>query len=346
MPPRAVASAALRLVVKSLRAHPLRAVSITLLLLLLLPLLLQGRGEAHSCAPPAFAQPESWPPAAFVPFDARSAAASASKEASFTVVVNTFQRPKLLARAVAHYAACPSVAGLRVVWSEPRSPPATTSFALPRGRPSGFVRFDAHPTTSINNRFIPLDNLSTAAVFSVDDDVLVPCLLLSRGFSAWRAAPHALVGFWPRAVARDAAACGGYTYVSAEPALFLRGEFSIILTKAAFLHASYFDAYTHDQPATMREYVSNRRECEDIAMAFLIANATRAPPVWVRPPLWFWAASKIDGIGRGGISNGGVKGHHTVRGQCVADFVAAYGRDPLVVAPLRDGSRNARPKLA
>ncbi len=34
----------------------------------------------------------------------------------------------------------------------------------------------------------------------------------------------------------------------------------------------------------MLEYVDAHRNCEDIAMAFLVANATGSPPVYVRAP--------------------------------------------------------------
>ena len=37
------------------------------------------------------------------------------------------------------------------------------------------VQYDTPPTTSLSNRFAPLDGLSTAAVFNVDDDVNVNC---------------------------------------------------------------------------------------------------------------------------------------------------------------------------
>lgn len=37
------------------------------------------------------------------------------------------------------------------------------------------VRYDAHPTSSLSNRFAPLADLRTQAVFNVDDDVNVLC---------------------------------------------------------------------------------------------------------------------------------------------------------------------------
>jgi hypothetical protein len=59
------------------------------------------------------------------------------------------------------------------------------------------VVYDAHPTTSIQNRFEPptgggslhggggSGGVSTTAVFNVDDDVRMPCPALARGFRAW-----------------------------------------------------------------------------------------------------------------------------------------------------------------
>ena len=77
-------------------------------------------------------------------------------------------------------------------------------------------------------------------------------------------------------------------------------------------------------------------------MAFLVASATRQPAVFVAPPLRFWAGAKWNGAGRAGISSGEVKGHHAMRGRCVADFAAMYGgRVPLVTAPLRDNAERA-----
>jgi hypothetical protein len=322
--------------------------------------------------PPAFAAAR-WPAATHARFDAEAAAAAASHDTSFTVLLNTFKRRDLLRRAVAHYATCgPQVGSIRVVWSEQVPPPSEDNpgdapyFAAsaPARRP-GLVRYDAHPSTSLNNRFTPLRDVAAsaslgAAVFSVDDDMVVPCAALADAFAAWRAAPHALVGFYPRLhVAKTptrrratspscASDAPSYAYVSAEPALAWHGRFSIILTKAAFLHAEYLSLYTHAMPAVIRDYVSARRECEDIAMAFLIANATGgAPPVWVAPPFRFWAGAKLDGLGRKGISSGGVAGHHAMRGRCVEDFSAMYGgRVPLVVAPLADAAPRAPPAHA
>ncbi|XP_057489647.1 glycosylinositol phosphorylceramide mannosyl transferase 1-like [Actinidia eriantha] len=98
------------------------------------------------------------------------------------------------------------------------------------------------------------------------------------------------------------------------------GTYSMIPSKAAFFHNKYLSLYTNEMPASIREYVAMNRNCEDIAMSFLVANATGSLPVWVK--------GKIFEIGSIGISSLG--GHIEKRSHCVNRFVAEYGRMPLV----------------
>ena len=56
------------------------------------------------------------------------------------------------------------------------------------------------------------------------------------------------------------------------------------LCQGAFLHRDYLQHYTEVMPAGIRAHVDTHRNCEDIAMAFLVANVTAAPPVYVRSP--------------------------------------------------------------
>lgn len=95
----------------------------------------------------------------------------------------------------------------------------------------------------------------------------------------------------------------------------------MILSKAAFFHKKYLSMYTYEMPSSIREYVTKNRffsicylhsylsclvlilsccllsfpiikyffnhyactrNCEDIAMSFLVANATGAPPIWAK----------------------------------------------------------------
>ncbi|CAD6335471.1 unnamed protein product [Miscanthus lutarioriparius] len=183
-----------------------------------------------------------------------SSAAAISPRDGFAVVINTWRRPALLRRSVAHYSACGGVDAVHVVWSEPRPLPPETLRGGVLGlngtrRGGAGVRFEINDADSLNNRFRPIRGLVADAVFSVDDDLIVPCSTL----------------------------------------------------RFAFLN------------------------CEDIAMAFLVANATGAPPVWVQ--------GRIFEIGSSGISS--LKGHGLQRSRCLNAFAAMYGHMPLVATTVK-----------
>ena len=288
----------------------------------------------------------------------------ATDDARFTVVLNTFERRDLLQRAVAHYATCASVAEIVVVWSEQTPAPKETDadarlyFPAPRKKnaahPPPRARYEAHDTTSIQNRF-EVTGVTTSAVFHVDDDVRMPCGALDKGFEAWRANRNVLVGFFPRAHKWSAPLCR-HAYVWDDWSLRSGGEFSIVLTKAAFSKTQYLELYKRGLPPEAREYIDERKNCEDVAMQLLTSAATNAPPVYVAQPLWHYWRAKLEGIGVAGISKG--SNHHDLRGACVTDLSRIlleqardaeenvdatkmassgnrFGDTPLVAAPLR-----------
>ncbi|KAI3799991.1 hypothetical protein L1987_35297 [Smallanthus sonchifolius] len=78
--------------------------------------------------------------------------------------------------------------------------------------------------------------------------------------------------------------------------------------------------YTNEMPVSLLEYVKRNRNCEDIAMSFMVANVTNGPPIW--------AKGKIYEIGSTGISSLG--GHSNKRTECVNRFVSEFGRMPLL----------------
>ncbi|CAH9097654.1 unnamed protein product [Cuscuta europaea] len=103
------------------------------------------------------------------------------------------------------------------------------------------------------------------------------------------------------------------------------GTYSMVLSKSAFFHKKYLSLYTNQMPASIRNYVTKNRNCEDIAMSFLVANETNAPPIW--------AQGKIFEIGSSGISSLG--SHNQKRAECVNRFVAEFGRMPLVTTSVK-----------
>jgi hypothetical protein len=99
----------------------------------------------------------------------------------------------------------------------------------------------------------------------------------------WNDNRDQLVGWFPRL---DAVfpGTGRPRYLSKLATLLLRGRYSIVLTKGAIMHAKYLAAYSDAAPPAVRALVAERRNCEDIAMQFVVSNATGTAPLTVYAP--------------------------------------------------------------
>ncbi|CAI0443547.1 unnamed protein product [Linum tenue] len=233
----------------------------------------------------------------------------------YAIVMNTWKRYDLLKQSIAHYASCSELDSIHIVWSEP-DPPSDPLVAhlnrilqsKSRGPRQVELKFDINKEDSLNNRFKEIKDLKTDAVFSIDDDVVFPCSSVEFAFHVWQSAPDNL---------RDN---NKYYSYGGWWSVWWTGTYSMVLSKAAFFHKKYLRLYTNEMPASLKDYITKNRNCEDIAMSFLVANATDAPPVWVK--------GKIFEIGSTGISSLG--GHKDRRSLCINRFVAEFGRMPLV----------------
>lgn len=251
----------------------------------------------------------------------------------YALLINTWKRNDLLKRSIAHYASCPRLDSIHIVWSEPDPPSESLvkylHHVIQSNSDGGHqieLKFDINKEDSLNNRFKEIKDLELDAVFSIDDDIIFPCSSVELAFMTWLSAPDTMVGFVPRMHWLDQSkgktkwyAYGGWWSV------WWTGTYSMVLSKAAFFHKKYLWMYTNEMPASISEYVARNRNCEDIAMSFLVANATGSPPIWVK--------GKIFEIGTTGISSLG--GHSEKRTQCVNRFVAEYGRMPLVSSSMK-----------
>lgn len=134
----------------------------------------------------------------------------------YTVLINTFKRNDLLKQTVAHYSSCRCVDAIRVVWSEPDPPSESLRATLQRSVFSSSTHYADHPILTfdinddddLNNRFKPIPDLKTDAIFSIDDDVVIPCHTMDHAFSTWLSSSDTMVGFvprmhWPRARVSD-----------------------------------------------------------------------------------------------------------------------------------------------
>jgi len=248
---------------------------------------------------------------------------------SFSVVLNAYKRPKQLRKGVQYYAeSCGKKFGVNniyIIWAEVGVPPPdpTSFFDSKDGSINrASVQIIQTTETSLNTRFEPIHELEQHGLFLVDDDIQVACTSLQRGFEAWKTSPLSLVGFYPRLIERRGN--GQYSYRT-WPMVYLKNTFHFILpTKAAFLHSKYMAAYSSEShPQEIKDMVDKYRNCEDIAMAFLISNSTKYLPEKLSNPIFVegkvWDAGVLSGISTNPKSK-----HYSTRSFCVNELIRIY----------------------
>jgi len=198
-----------------------------------------------------------------------------SSETSFCIVMNTFNRPlPLIKETVSHYAhKCGKSHGIShiyIIWSKDELPSVSYFLQKSASPLTPDIKIIRAFNSSLNSRFYPIRELSVEAIFSVDDDIEVDCKSLKHGFDAWKANKRSMVGYYPRLHRKKNSQ--KYVYHSWLN-VFFRNEFSMVMTKASFLHKQYFDLYWDNSKTQIlvRKYVDEKRNCEDIAMALLVA---------------------------------------------------------------------------
>ena len=261
-------------------------------------------------------------------------------QTSYAVVINTYKRPDMLHDAVLHYAAvCGPKAGVSqvfVVWAEQGNTPPDGESFFETGLRHGYqnhsrVEVMQMAKDSLNSRFLPIPQLESDVVFMVDDDVRVDCASLYNGFQAWNSFPDSLVGYYPRLAAKSRSNEQEFMYHN-WPSVYLRSRFNIILTKASFMHRKYFDIYSDplQNPNEILEFVDSKMNCEDVAMAMVVANYTRAKTGEPARPIYVEGHLRDRGL-FGGISTG--SDHFDTRTMCLTELTKIYRRhgwdDPL-----------------
>ena len=239
----------------------------------LVPGLVQATIKAQVDLKPAITWPAKWR----LPLMPASSWAAYRK---FTIVIPS-HRPRWakLERFLAHYSRSPSVAAIVVVWND-------ADGELPTHLEKSGLKDKASPVPlsllamqkyDINNRFLPHPEITTDAVLSLDDDVIIDLKDIEFAFYVWQMHPMNLVGFrWTtrgyarcssivgydkgdegligaghrfERVAPPAQDCNGgvYQYVRRIPtdivAHNLR-DFHFSLTGATFMHRLYLSMYS------------------------------------------------------------------------------------------------------
>lgn len=236
----------------------------------------------------------------------------------YSIVVPSLKRADLLQRFLTYYNSshCPLLDKIYVSWVD--SAAALPDF-LTDGRYSRRYPVEVlyPPSTSLNDRFAVPPTLATDAVLHIDDDLRVPCPDLDFAFGIWRREfPDRLVGFSARAHQRTRD--GKWQYVwNVGPSNL---GYSMVLTNAAFLHRRWMERYFLEVPEGVLALVTELRNCEDIAMNFLVAGATKKSPVFVQGNLT--SINSWEGISKNGD-------HLVKRDTCLNEFARLFGSMPL-----------------
>ncbi|KAK3122161.1 hypothetical protein QOZ80_8BG0665890 [Eleusine coracana subsp. coracana] len=251
-----------------------------------------------------------------------------------TVLLTGFSERRLpLLRAIAAtYASHPLVLSVLILWCNPATPDHHLLALLSPFPPRVTLRRAA--SASLNARFLPPQSIHTAAVAVADDDVLPDAAAISLAFAAWqhhrhRHRPGPLVGLFPRSHHLDLAR-GRWAYTAADP-----HRYSMVLTKFMVLSTALLYTYScSPELAAARAVVDRDRNCEDILMNFVAADASGRGPVLVKAgTVRDWGDPRNDDAGEGvkgvGLSGSGGRGHWEKRGACVTEFHRLLGRMPL-----------------
>ncbi|XP_010278278.1 PREDICTED: glycosyltransferase family protein 64 protein C5-like [Nelumbo nucifera] len=229
----------------------------------------------------------------------------------FTLITMTYEaRLWNLKMYVKHYSRCSSVKEIVVVWNKGQ-PPELSDFdsVVP-------VRIRVEKQNSLNNRFKLDPLIKTRAVLELDDDIMMTCDDVERGFRVWREHPDRIVGFYPRLINGNP-----LKYRDEKYARTHKG-YNMILTGAAFIDSKVaFKRYWSEEAKAGREVVDKYFNCEDVLMNFLYANASSSRTVEYVKPTWAIDTSKLSGAA---ISRN-TQVHYQIRSDCLLKFSEMYG---------------------
>jgi hypothetical protein len=233
--------------------------------------------------------------------------------------VNTFRRLDLLEIFLDSHANCDVVEEITVVWSDQLNP---APLDWERKYRADVVKFEVHSADSLNNRFLPLQEIRTNAVLSADDDLSLPCHELDFAMHVWMANQETMVGFSPRLTTRDTDT--GRPQYRRWQHTWWNGKYTLMLTKIAIMHKKYLQLFKDEMTPHIIKYIDDHRNCEDLAMSHLVAEHTGLPPVWAEVVIYDTGLTTA-----GGISSG--SGHFDQRGECLDVLQNMTGTWPWVL---------------
>ncbi|KAJ9175460.1 hypothetical protein P3X46_014011 [Hevea brasiliensis] len=229
----------------------------------------------------------------------------------FTLLTMTYDaRLWNLKMYVKHYSRCSSIKEIVVVWNK-GTPPKLSDLdsVVP-------VRIRVENQNSLNNRFKMDELIKTRAVLELDDDIMMTCDDIERGFNVWRQHPDRIVGFYPRLISGSPLKYRGEKYARKHKG------YNMILTGAAFMDSKLaFERYWGEEAKAGREVVDKYFNCEDVLLNYLYANASTSATVEYVRPTWAIDTSKFSGAA---ISRN-TQVHYKIRSSCLQKFSEMYG---------------------
>ncbi|CEI88065.1 hypothetical protein RMCBS344292_02466 [Rhizopus microsporus] len=172
---------------------------------------------------------------------------------------------------------------------------------------------------SLNNRFNPVDDLKTEAVYIMDDDIFIDLQDLEYAFNVWRSRKDSVVGHFPRLHRYDPETHQASYKVTN------RAPYTLVLTKSMFIRSEYLFAYTCLLEPKLHEYVDQALNCEDLGFAMMASGLSHTPSTFV------CNEKPIEDFGRKkGISIN--NNHMPARADCISNFITQFWneQDPLL----------------
>lgn len=252
-----------------------------------------------------------------------------NKNDKFIIRVNTWRRNDTLYEVINHYSTCGNIEAIHIIWPDPVYHPMDLSFFKLKDTKIP-VLFEVQSDSSLNSRFNMILPSKSDAIFTTDDDIIVSCNDLISAYSIWKNNnTDTMVGFAARLHTREQKETSNNTIVYTNRYVYTMYDhparkfnyYSIILTKACFLHRKFLQIYSNSpEISKLRDYVAANRNCEDILMAFIVSNNTNSLPWLVN--------TQVTKVGKHeGISSG--KKHENIRDNCINLFIQKFGTNPL-----------------
>eukprot|EP01135_Chromosphaera_perkinsii_P005778 Nk52_evm3s361 gene=Nk52_evmTU3s361 len=193
----------------------------------------------------------------------------------FTTVIVSFSRVDTLKQVVDNVRKSPFLKEILVVWNNMEKP--CPVFDDPRK-----VRCLQQKENLVHNRFTIWPEISTEAVFHIDDDTYLPVEEINQGFRLWGLFRERIMGYEPRRLV-----ClnpnQNYNHKPWDSCTYgfelKDGHFHFLIGKVFYVHRNYMQLYS--ETAGVRDYNLDH-PCEDIAMNFLVASVSQRAHVWYK----------------------------------------------------------------